>query len=181
MLPTRPRALARSMCSSCTTACSSIATRVSCGVTLMRISWLIGNGGKSAACYSWQMVADLRQDPGGFKQGQAHDARVTAVEMADECRRPALDAVATGLVEGLARGHVALDVVPREHAEGHVRRRDGKLDLRLPPHGHSGEYDVRIARQALKHGGRGGRIPGLAQHHAVDDDFSVGSEHRLRR
>ena len=41
--PTKPRALARSMCNSCTTACSSIATRVSCGVTLIRISWLIGN------------------------------------------------------------------------------------------------------------------------------------------
>src|SRR5689334_15473164 len=38
MLPTSPRALERSMCSSCTTACSSIATRASCGVTLIRIS-----------------------------------------------------------------------------------------------------------------------------------------------
>ena len=36
------KALARSMWSSCTMPCSSIATRVSCGVTLMRISWLIG-------------------------------------------------------------------------------------------------------------------------------------------
>ena len=45
MLPTRPRALARSMCNSCTTPCSSIATRVSCGVTLMRISWAIGREG----------------------------------------------------------------------------------------------------------------------------------------
>ena len=48
MLPTRPRALARSMWSSCTTPCSSIATRVSCGVTLMRISCDIGveHGGR---------------------------------------------------------------------------------------------------------------------------------------
>src|SRR5450631_4147384 len=102
MLPTRPRALARSMCNSCTTACSSIATRVSCGVTLMRISWLIGNGGDGSACYSWQMVADLGQYLGRFKQRQAHDARVAAFKVSDECRGASLNAIAASLVERLA-------------------------------------------------------------------------------
>src|SRR5471030_81512 len=37
MLPTRPRLESRSMCSSCTAPCSVTATRVSCGVTFMRI------------------------------------------------------------------------------------------------------------------------------------------------
>jgi hypothetical protein len=37
MLPTRPRLVARSTCSSCTAPISVTATRVSCGVTFIRI------------------------------------------------------------------------------------------------------------------------------------------------
>src|SRR5450631_1343660 len=164
MLPTRPRALARSMCNSCTTACSSIATRVSCGVTLMRISWLIGRDGKSPeSCgYSCCMVADLRQYLGGFKQRQAHDARVAAVEVADESGGAALDGVAAGLVEGLAGGHIAFDVALRERAKAHMRRRDGKDDLRVPAHGDGGKHVVRVARQAQEHGDRPRGVRGLA-------------------
>src|SRR4029450_11358413 len=113
-----------SMCSSCTTACSSIATRVSCGVTLMRISWLIVRGpcveislvvgevGGRAGVPSAgliRMVADPAQKPRGFVQRQPHHAAVAAGKMCHERGGASLDAIASGLVEGFAAGDVARD------------------------------------------------------------------------
>src|SRR5215470_1159227 len=109
MLPTRPRALTRSMCSSCTTPCSSIATRVSCGVTLIRISLLM----------SQDREAEPRQELGGFEQRQAHYTRVAPFQVLDERSGLALDSVAACLVERLPRGDVALDLVFRNGAKGH--------------------------------------------------------------
>src|SRR5215472_16117740 len=99
MLPTRPRALTRSTCSSCTTPCSSIATRVSCGVTLMRISLFI----------SKHREADAREDFRRFVQRQPHHARVAALDVLHERGRLALDRIATGLVEWLTGRDVAFD------------------------------------------------------------------------
>src|SRR6266581_2830844 len=117
MLPTSPRADTRSMCSSCTMLCSSTATRVSCGVTLMRISLAIGG--------SEHGKADPRQDLGGLEQRQAHHARIAAVEMLHKRGSLALDCVTAGLVERFTGRNVALDFIFRNHAKGDARARDG--------------------------------------------------------
>src|SRR5512137_2157022 len=101
MLPTSPRALARSMWSSCTMPGSSIATRVSCGVTLIRISWLIGP-------MLQHRKTDARERLGGLEQRQAHHPRVAALDPADERRGAPLHGVAARLVVRLAAGDVAL-------------------------------------------------------------------------
>src|ERR1700720_1355882 len=107
MLPTSPRAEARSMCNSCTTPCSSIATRVSWGVTLMRISWVMESALED-------VEADFAEDLGGRVQRQPHHSRIAAFDPADEHGGASLHGVRAGLVEGLAGGDVALDLLPRE-------------------------------------------------------------------
>src|SRR5437588_262104 len=71
MLPTSPRLAVRSMSSSCTTPAPVIATRVSRGVTLMRIS----------SCT--RSVQPLDELPGLIKR-QAHYAGIAAAQMHDE-------------------------------------------------------------------------------------------------
>src|SRR6266581_6633186 len=122
MLPTRPRALARSTCSSCTTPCSSIATRVSCGVTLMRISCVIN-------ARSQHLETDAFEELGRFVQRQHHHSGIAAVDVADECCRAALYRVAACLVERLARGYVAFHLVVAERAKRHARARYRQHDL----------------------------------------------------
>src|SRR5215467_2033797 len=148
MLPTSPRALARSTCSSCTTPCSSIATRVSCGVTLIRISLFISKYGK----------ADARQDFRRFVQRQPHHAGVAAVDVLRERGRLALDRIASGLVEGLAGRDVALDLVLRNDAERDVRYRDRQLEMRLPAHGHRGDDLVLAPGERRQHRCRAFRV-----------------------
>ena len=58
-------------------------------------------------------AADPREQRRRFGQRQAHDAGIAAFEPRDECRGAALDRVAAGLVERLAGGDVALDLVAR--------------------------------------------------------------------
>src|SRR5450631_2017223 len=123
MLPTSPRALARSMCSSWTTPCSSMATRVSCGVTLMRMSWLMVRATPVPPAYYRQVLRAtaraandcgrarvrsqylkpyLGQNFGGLEKRQPHHPRIAAVEMADEPRATPLYGISARLVEGLA-------------------------------------------------------------------------------
>ena len=54
-------------------------------------------------------------------------------------------------------------------------------DLRVPADRHGGHDVVRAARQSLQHRGGVDCVVGLAQHDAVDDDFGIRREHRLRR
>src|SRR6266508_6264374 len=128
MLPTSPRADERSMCNSWTTPCSSMATRVSCGVTLIRISWLI-------AVRSQHGKADACQDLGHLEQRQPHHPRIAALQVLNERSGLALDGVTAGLVERLAGRDVTLDLVVRDCAKGHVRSRHGLRNLSLPADG----------------------------------------------
>src|SRR5208282_3883156 len=105
------------MCSSCTTLCSSMATRVSCGVTLMRISWLM-------ALPLYHRKSDTGQDAGRFVQRQAHHARVAALEVLHERGGPALDRVRARLVERFAGGDIAFDLVACHRPHGDARSRD---------------------------------------------------------
>src|SRR2546422_7623589 len=111
MLPTSPRLAVRSMRSSCTTPAPVIATRVSRGVTLMRIS----------SCT--RSVQPLDQLPGLVKR-QAHHAGIAAAQVYDEQRRPPLDRVGACLVVALAAGDVLLDLLLGERLEAHVRDRE---------------------------------------------------------
>src|SRR5690606_29133309 len=104
MLPTMPRLAVRSTCSSCTTPCCMRAARVSCGVKLMRKSSVMERSAKGRKSGG---EAKTLEQCGGVEQGQAHDAGVAALEVFDEHRRAALDAVGAGLVHGLAGGDVA--------------------------------------------------------------------------
>src|SRR6185295_19263876 len=104
MLPTSPRLAARSTSSSCTTPVPVMATRVSCGVTLMRISSV------TRACEAFQQ---LRR----FVQRQPHHARVAAAQLGHEARGAALDGVGARLVVALAALHVLRDLVGRKRLE----------------------------------------------------------------
>src|SRR5215470_11122506 len=168
MFPTSPLALARSMCSSCTTPCSSIATRVSCGVTLIRISLLISQNRKT----------EPRQKLGRLEQRQAHHSRVASLQVPDEGSRLALDRVAARFVERLARGDIALDLVLWNGAKGHPRRRDRERDLRFPAHCDGGDDVVRPVRQRGQHRHSGCRVRCLPDRYAVEHDLGVRGEHR---
>src|SRR5512142_3321719 len=102
MLPSRPRLAERSMCSSCATPLCMTATRVSCGVTLMRMSSFMrpfyrmaqerpGGSGRRAD-------AEAAQQQRGSVQRLAHHARIAAADLGHERAGAALDAVGAGLV-----------------------------------------------------------------------------------
>src|SRR5688572_32053586 len=103
MLPTRPRLAARSMSSSCTTPAPVTATRVSRGVTLIRISSLT------------QLVEELA----GLVERQAHDARVAAAQLDHPAPGTPLDRVGARLVVALAARHVLRDIVRRKGLQVH--------------------------------------------------------------
>src|SRR5262249_21021476 len=110
MLPTRPREAARSTCSSCTTPAVRTATRVSCGVMLIRTSSIAGSlrGNSSAtglkgggtverrAGRLQHRYAGLAQQLRGLVERQSHHARVAAVDPLDEHAGQALDRITAG-------------------------------------------------------------------------------------
>src|SRR5689334_10826695 len=112
MLPTRPRPLERSTRSSCTTPLATAATRVSRGVTLMRIS--------SLTCADSPSLAELLQQLRCLVERQAHHAGVAAAQLDDEARGAALDGVRAGLVVAFAGGDVLLDVLRAQLLEAHL-------------------------------------------------------------
>src|SRR6267143_478520 len=103
MLPTSPRLAVRSTRSSCTTPAPVIATRVSRGVTLMRIS---------SCTRSAQPLDEL---PGLVKR-QAHYAGIAAAQSHDEQRGPPLEHVGGGRF-ALERGLVQLRTFVGARAE----------------------------------------------------------------
>src|SRR6185295_10657118 len=130
---------------------------------------------------SYDVEPDFGENLCGFEQRQAHYTRVAALEAADKGRGASLDRVGPGLVERLAGRNVALDLVASDGAEAHTRHRHPEHDLRVPADRHGGYDVVRAPRQSLQHRGGIGCVVGLAQHDAVDDDFGIRREHRLRR
>src|SRR3990167_3094372 len=121
MLPTSPRSSVRSRCTSCTAPCSTTATRVSWGAQLIKMSWLMG-----IVCLEFCVLAVSDQPHTGrtehlrrLVRRQAHDARITATDVAGPKRRVALDRVGAGL----AHGFTAVDVA------AYLSRRQGcKID-----------------------------------------------------
>src|SRR5574341_968582 len=113
MFPTRPRPLVRSTCSSWTTPCSMRATRVSCGLTLMRISSFIAGALDGR-------VADPREQPAGLEQRQADDPGVAAGDGPDEHGSPPLDRIGAGLIERLPRRYVLPDIGVGQFSERDV-------------------------------------------------------------
>src|SRR3990167_4606738 len=134
MLPTWPRAAARSTSSSCTTPAPATATRVSCGVTLIRIS------------SSLMGVASLKQLRRLVKR-QSHDPRVAAAQLGDEARGAALDGVAARLVAPFTGGDVLPDLLGRELLEAHFRARQGAFHPVAVFQRDRGEHFVLAVRQ----------------------------------
>src|SRR6185312_6127781 len=190
MLPTRPRALDRSTWSSCTTACSSTATRVSCGVTLIRISLArssrasaanSGAGRPFTVASSEYATPGARQQRRGLRERQAYDARVAAVDALDERGGETLHRVRAGLVERLAGADVARDLVAGERRELDARHRHRERDVVAVAQRDAGHDLVRAAREARQHLGRVRGVARLAEHDAVDHHLGVGAKHRIRR
>src|SRR3954447_4049890 len=105
MLPTRPRPVRRSTCSSCATPCWITATRVSCGLTLIRISSLTAGMGQ------WRSAAEFRQQLVSFVQRQTHYTGVAAVDRPNEHGAAALNRVCPCFVERLAARHILADLL----------------------------------------------------------------------
>src|SRR5919106_6672423 len=112
MLPTRPRLFARSISSSCTTAAAVMATRVSCGVTLIRIS-----------------STQLLEEQAGLVERQAHHAGIAAAQLDHEARGAALDRVRARLVVAFAARYIKRDLLRRELLQLHLGSRERELDL----------------------------------------------------
>src|SRR5581483_3854051 len=119
MLPTNPRPVVRSTWSSCTTPCCRTATRVSCGVTLMRIS------SSTALAHG---TAEAGKQLAGFEQGQTHHTRVAAAQIAHERRSSPLNRIRAGLVHGFTGADVGADLVCMQAAELDGRGRDSQLE-----------------------------------------------------
>src|SRR6188508_2954522 len=133
-LPTRPRLAARSIRSSCTTPAEVTATRVSRGVTLIRMS-------------STQLVEELA----GLVQRQPHHSRVAAAQLDHEARGAPLDRVGAGLVVALAARYVLRDLVARQRLERHFRCRQRELELVVVLERHRGQHLMALARQRAEH------------------------------
>src|SRR5256885_4513754 len=111
MPPTTPRLAARSIKSSCTTPAVVTATRVSWGVTLMRIS----------SCTFAFGERDALEQARRLVQRQAHHPGIAAAQLDDEARRAPLDRVGAGLVVRLAGGEGLPDVRGAQVLELHLR------------------------------------------------------------
>src|SRR5262249_13697556 len=129
MLPTRPRAEARSTCTSCVTPCSITATRVSCGVTLMRISSVAAMATRDLG--SKHGNVEPLQELGVFRQRQSHDTGIAAFYPGNERRGAALNRIRARLVVRLAACDVEPDLGVRELAKPHARDRDLRFNLLL--------------------------------------------------
>src|SRR6185312_8989516 len=127
MLPTSPRRPLRSTCTSCSMPFSTTPTRASRGVTLIRISSVMGTpAGSQTLLISGRLCTcrctkpdrsgpvgpgtHLAQQAHGLEQRQAHHPGVAAGQVSDESGRASLDRIRAGLAERLAGGDVAVDV-----------------------------------------------------------------------
>src|SRR3989440_309212 len=119
------------MRSSCTTPSPTTATRVSWGVTLIRIS-------------STRRSQALEQLP-GLVERQAHHARIAAAQLHHEARGASLDAVRAGLVVGLTRGHIEPDLLGAERLELDLGYRERALQLIEGLERYRGQYFVRLS------------------------------------
>src|SRR5688572_29443703 len=113
MLPTRPRLAARSTRSSCTTPVAVTATRVSCGVTLIRISSLT---------HFFEQLMRL-------VQRQAHDAGIAAAQLDHEAPGAPLDRIGAGLVVAFAARDVLRDLFRGQLLQQDFRGGERELDV----------------------------------------------------
>src|SRR2546421_11712563 len=125
------------MRSSCTTPSPTTATRVSWGVTLIRIS-------------STRRSQALEQLP-GLVERQAHHARIAAAQLDYEARGASLDAVRAGLVVGLTRGHIEPDLLGAERLELDLGYRERALQLVEGLERYRGQYFVRLSGERGEH------------------------------
>src|SRR5260370_2288311 len=148
MLPTRPRVAARSISSSCTTPEPATATRVSCGVTLMRIS---------------SVTSELFEQLAGFVERQPHHAGVAAAQLDDEARRAPLDRVGAGLVVAFPGGRVLGNLPRGKRLESYLGARHRAFHPVLLLERDRRENLVRAAGEGGGH--RGSPVPpdGLSQ------------------
>src|SRR3954468_1035931 len=123
MFPTRPRLALRSISSSCTTPEPVTATRVSCGVTLIRIS----------------SVTQFVEELAGLEERQPHDSGVAAAQLHDKPRRAPLDGVGAGLVVALTRSDVVGDVLGAQLLELDLGARNRRVDALVAHQRHGGE------------------------------------------
>src|SRR5919198_4037809 len=140
MLPTSPRLAARSIRSPCTPPEPVTATRVSCGVTLIRMSSVT------------QAPKPLKQ-LSNLVERQAHDAGVAAAELDNKARRATLDRVRARLVVGLAGGDVLFDLVRGERLEAHLRSGERAVQMLRALQRHRRQHFMRLARQHGQHFG----------------------------
>src|SRR4029077_13851086 len=131
MFPTRPRLALRSFRSSCTTPEPVTATRVSCGVTLIRIS----------------SVTQFVEELAGLVERQPHDTRVAAAQLHDKPRRAPLDGVGAGLVVALAGRDVLRDLLRGPLPELAFRARTRRVDALVAHQRHGGEDVVPPPRE----------------------------------
>src|SRR6478735_4062491 len=174
MLPTRPRLAERSMSSSCTAPPPTTATRVSCGVTLMRISSLTPLPLSAP-------LGQLVEEPAGLVERQAHDARVAAAQLDHEAGGAPLDRVGAGLVVAFAGGDVLADLVVGERLELHFRDRERALEPFALGERDRREDLVPLARERGEHFGGILAALWLAEDASVERDGRVGGEHRRLR
>src|SRR5688500_13386345 len=112
MLPTSPRLAARSIRSSCTTPAAMMATRVSCGVTLIRTS-----------------STQLFEEEAGLVERQPHHPGVAAAQLHHEAPGAPLDRVGAGLVVAFPARRVLRDLLGRELLQLHFGSRQREFHL----------------------------------------------------
>src|SRR6266567_732478 len=156
MFPTRPRLAARSMCSSCGTPACITATRVSCGVQLIRMSSVIyGQAPRQgrAACLDSRTSADASVSPPEVSSSSS------SLEFRDQLRGPLPACVRFGaanaanvIVGGFPRPERLVDVgaASRTLAQHQYFERNADLLQELAPaRAARGEVDLRLRRCGL--------------------------------
>src|SRR3990167_5291710 len=117
-----PRLLLRSIYRSCTTPSCITATRVSCGVTLIRISSLILFG-------LWNRIIKVPQQLDGFKQRQTHHTGIAAGKMLDKRAGTSLYTITASLVSIFMGKQIAVDALFVKRGKAHRGSGEGDLDM----------------------------------------------------
>src|SRR5690349_9663344 len=177
MLPTRPRAEERSICTSCVTPCSMTATRVSCGVTLTRISSVTAMVPVSSPNRNIELLQELRR----FRQRQTHDTGIASGDTGDERSGAALDAIGARLVERLPTRAVAPNIDVGQLPEPHAGNRYLRLHLFFHRDGDRRQHLVFASRQRSQYPRRVLRVFRLADDLAVEHDGGIGGKRRFLR
>src|SRR5919108_2801709 len=110
-------------------------------------------------------------------QRETHDRKKIPIDPLDDRRPVPLNPIGARLVHRLFGGEVRVDVGWRQVAKRHCDRLHTGFDAAAALDGDGSEHRVRAPAEKAEHAGGIVTVPGLPQHHVIDDDDRIRSDH----